>query len=268
MSWTLMVVCYWWSLYPKMFLAVFWGDSNYGSGCWWLLMAVDGRRFALCDSFWYEALGEAGNNDASFAWSNPSCTGFVVGGGERMWTRQSIRCAFCIPDLAFWFEQMLSDFLHIWFAYLSVCLSVYLSIYLPIYLPICLPTYLSVCPSLPTYPSIHPSIYLSIYPSIHLSICPSIRLSIYASFHLSIYPSIHLSTYPSVIYLSIYRSIYLSMYLLSINQSINLSIYQSIYQSFYHSIYLCMYPVSSNLVHFNLISILILIESGRVYSHP
>ena len=236
MSWTLMVVCYWWSLYPKMFLAVFWGDSNYGSGCWWLLMAVDGRRFALCDSFWYEALGEAGNNDASFAWSNPSCTGFVVGGGERMWTRQSIRCAFCIPDLAFWFEQMLSDFLHIWFAYLSVCLSVYLSIYLPIYLPICLPTYLSVCLSLPTYPSIHPSIYLSIYPSVHLSIYPFIHLCIFPSIHLSIYPPIHLSS----IYLSIDLSIYLCIYYLSINLSIYLSINLSINHSIILSIYACI----------------------------
>ena len=213
MSWTLVVVCYWWSLYPKKFLAVFWSDSNYGSGCWWLLMAVDGCRFALCDSFWYEALGEAGNNDASFAWSNPSCTGFVVGGGERMWTRHTIRCALCIPD---WFCRCWAIFC---ISDLPICPSVCLSIYLlPIYLPICLPTYLPIC--LSVYLPIHPSIHLSIYPSIHLSICPSVHLSIYPSIYLSIDRSIDLIY---LIYLPIYSYLILSTYL-----SISLSLYLSI----------------------------------------
>ena len=219
MSWTLVVVCYWWSLYPKKFLAVFWSDSNYGSGCWWLLMAVDGCRFALCDSFWYEALGEAGNNDASFAWSNPSCTGFVVGGGERMWTRHTIRCALCIPDwfCRCWAIFCISDLPICPSVCLSICLPItYLSTYLSTYLPICLSVYL------PTYPSIHPSVHLSIYPSIHLSICPSVHLSIYPSIYLSIDRSIdwsylsYLSTYlllSNPIYLSLYLSISLSLYL-------------------------------------------------------
>ena len=95
--------------------------------------------------------------------------------------------------------------------YLSICLSVCLSIYLSVCLSVCLSFYLSISLSLSIYRSIYLSnlsiyliylpTYLSIHPSIYfLPICPSTYPPIYLSIHPSIHASIHPSIWP--IYLS------------------------------------------------------------------
>ena len=106
-------------------------------------------------------------------------------------------------------------------AYLPTHLPIYLCIYLPIYLSVCLSLsiYLSICLSVCLFVCLSISLSLSLFLSIDLSIYLS-NLSIYLIYlptYLSIHPSIYFlpicpSTYPPI-YLSIHPSMHPSIHL-------------------------------------------------------
>ena len=116
------------------------------------------------------------------------------------WLRSPLFLSFFLSFSAYLPTHLPTDLSMYLSTYLSVCLSVYLSVCLSV----CLSFYLSISLSLSIYRSIYLSnlsiyliylpTYLSIHPSIYfLPICPSTYPPIYLSIHPSMHPSIHLS---------------------------------------------------------------------------